>query len=482
MPEREPIGDLAIVLHSHMPYVEGFGTYPFGEEWLFDAVARSYLPLLDGVRDLTMTVSPVLADQLEAPGVSERMEEFLRRFRLGAAERDAGAAPDDLRPAADAEAERYGRSLRRLSELGGEALEAFRAAARERNVALIPTAASHAVLPLVATTAGRRLQIDAALRSHERRFGPSEGFWLPECAYRPGIERLLAERNLRYFCVDQSRYEEPLDALAPVRAPDDLVAFTIDWETVELVWSDRGYPAHDAYGEFHRLSMEGSRLWAVSGGAYEPDAALERASRDAEDFADRVAARLGRFRSERARPGLVIFAVDTEFLGHWWSEGPAWLAAVLREAPAHGIRLVTLPEALERHEPQARPLRESSWGEEKDLRTWDSPGVVDIAWAARRLELRLVGALAAGELRDDAAERAARELLALQASDWAFLDRRERAGEYPFQRATGHAHALLEAIHSGAHGPASGAARADDIDPRMRNLAPDLSLAPLLEP
>ena len=43
---REQVGDLAIVLHSHMPYVEGFGTYPFGEEWLFDAVARSYLPVL----------------------------------------------------------------------------------------------------------------------------------------------------------------------------------------------------------------------------------------------------------------------------------------------------------------------------------------------------------------------------------------------------------------------------------------------------
>ena len=41
------VGDLAIVLHSHMPYVEGFGTYPFGEEWLFDAVVRSYLPVLE---------------------------------------------------------------------------------------------------------------------------------------------------------------------------------------------------------------------------------------------------------------------------------------------------------------------------------------------------------------------------------------------------------------------------------------------------
>src|SRR5437764_12078179 len=90
-PGRESVGDLAIVLHSHMPYVEGFGTYPFGEEWLFDAVARSYLPVLDRARDLTMTVTPVLADQLEAPGVARRMSSFLRRFRLGGAERDPTA-------------------------------------------------------------------------------------------------------------------------------------------------------------------------------------------------------------------------------------------------------------------------------------------------------------------------------------------------------------------------------------------------------
>ena len=40
-------GELALVLHTHMPYVEGFGTWPFGEEWLFEAMATCYLPLLD---------------------------------------------------------------------------------------------------------------------------------------------------------------------------------------------------------------------------------------------------------------------------------------------------------------------------------------------------------------------------------------------------------------------------------------------------
>jgi len=117
-----------------------------------------------------------------------------------------------------------------------------------------------------------------------------------------------------------------------------------------------------------------------------------------------------------------------------------------------------------------RPLTASSWGEEKDLRTWDSPPVADLAWGARRLELRLLRALAQG-LRGPAALRAARELLAVQASDWAFLDKRGQAGDYPFRRVTDHAEALLEAIDS----PASS-------DPRMRALAPDLSLAPLLEP
>src|SRR5439155_3317948 len=46
-PSMSDRGELALVLHTHMPYVEGFGTWPFGEEWLWEAVATVYLPLLD---------------------------------------------------------------------------------------------------------------------------------------------------------------------------------------------------------------------------------------------------------------------------------------------------------------------------------------------------------------------------------------------------------------------------------------------------
>ena len=470
MPDR--VGDLALVLHSHMPYVEGFGTYPFGEEWLFDAVCRSYVPVLDAAERLTLTVTPVLADQLEADGVPRRLREFVRSFRVGSAEADAADVEAELRPPCAAEAERYGAAQRRLEAVGDDLLELFREPASAGRVELLASAATHAVLPQLATTAGRRLQIDAGLRSHRRRFGEPAGFWLPECAYAPGLGRLLGERGLRCFLTDQSAHERSLDALAPVATGEGPVAFAIDWEAIGWLWSLDGYPSDALHADFHRKSWRGTRPWAIGGSPYKPEAAATRAREQASEFAAAVGDRLRRYRAERGSPGLVVFAIDTELLGHWWWEGPEWLAEVQRIAPAQGVELVTLSQALESHPARERELHPSSWGAGKDLRTWDSPVVADLAWAARRLELRLLRELRRpGGARGAAAERAARELLAVQSSDWAFLDSRRQAGDYPFARAIAHAEAMLDAIHSPAQ-PQRG----------LRNLAPDLSLAPLSEP
>jgi 1,4-alpha-glucan branching enzyme len=469
--DEETAGDLAIVLHSHMPYVEGFGTYPFGEEWLFDAVIRSYLPVLEVAERLTMTVTPVLADQLEDAGAAARLREFLVDWRIGAAEADMEQVPVECRDACEAELARYRHALELLDAAGGDPLRPFRDAAREGRVALAASAATHAALPLLATRAGLRLQLDAGIRSHRRRFGWDGGFWLPECAYVPGMERHLAEHGVRWFCVDQSAHrQDSRDALTPVATGAGPVALPIDWEAIQWLWSLDGYPSDPAHAQFAGKSLRGVRLWKVGGGAYDPAAAEAVARRQAGRFLTAVAARLRDFATERGRRGLLVFAIDTELLGHWWSEGATWLRGVLAGAEEAGVRLLTVPRALAEHEPVERALTASTWGEEKDLRTWDSPEVADLAWGGRRLELRLLRALAQG-LRGPAALRAARELLAVQASDWAFLDKREQAGDYPYRRVTDHAEAMLEAIDS----PASS-------DPRMRALAPDLSLAPLLEP
>jgi 1,4-alpha-glucan branching enzyme len=82
--------------------------------------------------------------------------------------------------------------------------------------------------------------------------------------------------------------------------------------------------------------------------------------------------------------------------------------------------------------------------------------VAELAWGARAAELRL----AARAHRPP--ERALRELLALQSSDWAFLHTRGTAGDYPRQRAEGHLRALERAL-------------AGDAEPALRSLAPDLA-------
>ncbi len=464
------MGDLAIVLHSHMPYVEGFGTYPFGEEWLFDAVIRSYLPVLEVAERLTMTVTPVLADQLEDEGARRRLRSFLTDLRIGAAEADIAEVPAECRTACEAERDRYRRALQLLDDFGGDPLRPFQVAAADGRVALATSAATHAVLPLLATRAGIGLQLDAGIRSHRRRFGWGGGFWLPECAYVPGLERLLAERGVRWFCVDQSAHGEPLEALSPIATEEGPVAVPIDWEAIGWLWSLDGYPSDPAHAQFAGKSLRGVRIWKVGGGAYDPVAARAAARRQAEEFLAAAAARLRGYSRSHGKRGLMVFAIDTELLGHWWSEGAEWLGGVIAGADAAGVRLLTVPEALAEHEPEARPLKAATWGEEKDMRTWDSPAVADLAWGARRLELRLLRAVSAG-LRGPAALRAARELIAVQSSDWAFLDQRRQAGDYPFHRAIAHAESALQAIDS----PAS-------TDPHMRSLAPDLSLAPLLEP
>jgi 1,4-alpha-glucan branching enzyme len=481
---RRDRGELALVLHTHMPYVEGFGTWPFGEEWLWEAVATVYLPLLRALRDapVTVSVTPVLCDQLEALAgdAGDRFLAFLRDVRAeihaeDAAGLDGGGehklAAEVRRAAAD-----YREADRAFGELHGRLVEALAELERLSPIELWTSAATHAVLPLLATDAGLRLQVMTGIRSHERRFGTfGGGFWLPECAYADGIERELAECGVDAFCVDQTESlgHGSLDQLEPIATPAGPVAVPIDWETIALVWDPRGYPAHADYRNYHGRTVHDLRPWSNGGEPYRHWEALVLARRHAREFVARVASRLDAYRAERGRPGLVCCALDTELLGHWWYEGIAWLQFVLDEAHLQGVPLATVGDALTRVEPVERELRPSSWGRPKDLTTWDSPRVAEIAFAARRAELRTVAGATASGRGGPALERAARELLALQSSDWAFQVTHELAADYPLERVRAHERELdaaLGALQDSGAVPEAG----------VRNLAPSVELTALL--
>ncbi|HEX6458741.1 MAG TPA: 1,4-alpha-glucan branching protein domain-containing protein [Thermoleophilaceae bacterium] len=470
-------GSLAVVLHSHMPYVEGFGTWPFGEEWLWEAVATVYLPLLDILRGQPVTVglTPVLCDQLETltGEAGERFTSFLRQIRAPIHDEDARGLESTGQPGLAAEVRRaasdYTGADEAFTALGGDLLSAFR---ELPGVELWTSAATHAVLPLVATEPGRQLQIGAGVASHERRFGGwSGGFWLPECAYEPGLEREVAELGTRCFCVDQTNAPaEPWDQLEPVATEAGPIAVPIDWETVELVWGPSGYPAHPLYRNYHGRTIHDLKPWNNGGHPYDHEAGVQVARGHAARFVDHVGKKLDAYSERRGRPGLVCFALDTELIGHWWYEGPAFLAEVLALCAEQGVELVTLPAALDTIEPvSGRELAPSSWGRGKDLSTWDSPKVAELAFGARSAELRTLAAAARSHGASPALERAARELLALQSSDWAFITTYDLAGDYPRQRVDAHLTELNAAL-------------AGEADARLRNLAPELDLAPLIAP
>ncbi len=447
-------GTLSLVLHTHLPYVEGFDRWPFGEEWLFEAVASCYLPLLDVLGDgapLTLSLTPVLADQLAAPGVGERFTAFVEDVRRETHRRDLAALGAELGPALEHSLAQYEAALARLRALDGDLLGAL-----APHVSWT-SAATHPVLPLLATAAGVRLQLRAGIESHRDRFGQDwrGGLWLPECAHAPWLDALLEEAGVHATVVElPGEHARPLrSAAGPLLAP-------LDREVVDLVWGAEGYPSLPAQRAYGRRTPHDHRPWANDGTPYDPQRAREEAEDAARDFVTRVRERV-------AGGGLCVCAVDTELLGHWWHEGPWWLAAVLEEAPAQGLELAPLDDALARHPavPAPRDLPATSWGAGRDLRTWSGPQVAELAFRARDAELRVVAAGRAADLR------AVRELLALQSSDWAFLVTNDLAAEYGHRRSRGHREALDAAL-----------AAPGTLAPAVRSLAPHARVDPLLEP
>src|SRR5213078_2168993 len=173
--------------------------------------------------------------------------------------------------------------------------------------------------------------------------------------------------------------------LQPVATAGGPLLVPVDRATVELVWSDGGYPAHGAYRDYHRRSARDHHPWANDGAVYAPERAAAQARADAADFVARVRERV-------AGGGLAVCALDTELLGHWWYEGVGWLEAVVDEAGRQGLEIVRLDDALEEADPAPMPPGHhgvTTWGTPGDLTTWSSPAVADLAVAARDAELRV---------------------------------------------------------------------------------------------
>lgn len=486
-----PAGHLCPVLHAHLPYVRHPELDdPLEEDWLFEAISETYLPLLDRftrwTKDglpwrLTMTVSPTLAAMLEDPLLQKRYRRHVGNL-LALLEKEQKRL--EWQPEYRRVAEMYVARLMRCREAferdwQGNLLHGFRKFHDLGHLELLACAATHALLPLAHYPKAVEVQLEVGCREFERHFGHRpHGIWLPECGYHPSMNDALKNAGLRYFHLDAHgvAYAEPrprYGVYSPILAPDhDLIAVGRDVEVARQVWSSiEGYPGDPAYREFHRdigfqLDLEylkphlhslgvrhftGLKYERVTGRTeakqvYDPESALLKAEEHAEDFyQSRIRQTQWLREAMPDRPPLLVCPFDAELFGHWWYEGPDWLDFLVRRCclPASPIALSTVPSFLaeQRWVQRCQPAF-STWGEGGYCGFWLNETNDWIYPPLHGLMERFGELVAAidipGKERERAMNQALREILLAQSSDWAFLMKAGTMAEYAAGRVRTH--------------------------------------------
>jgi 1,4-alpha-glucan branching enzyme len=479
------VGTVAFVLHTHLPWVAHAGTWPVGEEWLHQAFTGSWRRVIaaverlagEGRRDLiTLGVTPVLAAMLDDPYCLREIHTWAGLWQLRA-EGLAGRSEPHLRDLAALEFRAASECLADVEArwLSGGLSAVLRPLVDAGVVELLGGPATHPFLPL-ADPRVTAAQLAVGLDDARLRLGRAPaGIWSPECGYAPGLERLYAAAGVERFVVDGPALRGQTAAARPV-GDSGVLCFGRDLEVTYRVWSPRaGYPGAPEYRDFHtfdhpsgfrparvtarRLPPEAKRPW-------EPAAAAAAVRRDVAEFVDVVLARLRGLADRHGRPGLVVACYDTELFGHWWYEGPAWLEAVLRALPEHGVRVTTLRGTVEAgHVGAPVELPASSWGSGKDWRVWDNPAVAGLLAEAETVQRRLLSVLdAAGRdqarrAREPALDQLVREAFLVLSSDWAFMVTKGSAADYARGRAATHARRFAELARRVEDGAPAEAAR-----------------------
>jgi 1,4-alpha-glucan branching enzyme len=483
------VSHLALILHAHLPFVRHPEHDHFLEEdWLFEAITETYIPLLQMMQRLvndavpfkiTMSLTPTLCAMLQDELLRER---YVRHadllIDLAARERKRNRNNPKLRELASFYLEMFSESRHFFSEeCNRDLLSSFRQLRKTGALEIIASAATHGLLPLIQQQSreAARAQVLIGRDAFVDAFGEEpNGFWLPECAYAPGIDFLLQEANIRWFVLDAHGLlfgtPHPRRAIyAPCYTPAGPAAFARDRDSSRQVWSaTEGYPGDPAYREFYRdvgfdLPLEhlgpiardekkflGVKYHRITGGEkekefYDRAAAEKAADAHAHHFLEQRRAQIRQLSALDVDPIMVI-PFDAELFGHWWFEGPRFLELFIRKSASdqNDFRLTTPTDYLKANPTQQtiQPAA-SSWGDQGHLQVWiDKTN----GWIYPRLhgaicqmtKLARAHANDSDPLTGRVLRQLARELLLAQSSDWAFLMRSGTAREYATKRTIDH--------------------------------------------
>jgi 1,4-alpha-glucan branching enzyme len=323
-----PVGRFLLCLHSHMPYVVSHGKSPHGTDWLTEAMAECYLPLLHALDRLndegikprwTVNIVPILAEQLTDPALQDEFEGYCQsKIDFAVSDQKRFEREGDLRMQGLALhwQRYYTRALVQFKhKWGRDIVAAFRHFQDIGSIEIITSGATHGYQALLGTDESARAQVRLGRQVYEKHFGRKpRGIWMPECAYRPrydwkspvdpnavpiprmSTDEILAQEGFEYTFVDShmirggmplGTYAANFPQLAELFArsskfftppdefrseyehymlPTGVTVFARDPETTVKVWSgEAGYPGDPHYLEFHKQLYPGRlRYWRIS--------------------------------------------------------------------------------------------------------------------------------------------------------------------------------------------------------------------------
>lgn len=228
-------GYFTFVLHAHLPYVLSHGKWPHGMDWLSEAAAETYIPIVRVMRELieegvtphlTVDISPVLAEQLADESFKDEFIAYLNQ-KIDAAQIDSEEFSKydqkDMLEMSHFWEEFYQDLLDQFNAMNRDIIAEFKKLQDEGYLEMMTCGATHGYFPLLSRDESLQSQVKAAVKSHTRHFGKApRGIWLPECAYRPsyrwkkpvddgtdmepyprkGTDEFLSENGIEFFIVD----------------------------------------------------------------------------------------------------------------------------------------------------------------------------------------------------------------------------------------------------------------------------------------
>lgn len=489
-------GYFCFILHAHLPFVRHPEEEYFLEEnWLFEAITETYIPLIDvfdrllndGVDfRMTMSLTPPLVSMFQDELLQNRYIRHINRLiELAEKEIERTAYQPDYHGLALM----YHRRFIEAKEIfvdkyQKDLVSAFKKFQDAGCLEIVASAATHAYLPNLAVNhSDVKAQIEIGVENYQRAFGrPPKGFWLPECGYYPGLDQHLKEAGIRYFFLDSHGIvnAEPkprYSIYGPLYCPSGVAAFGRDWESSKQVWSSReGYPGDPDYREYYRdigheleyeyikpyIHLDGFRIntglkyWRITGNteykqAYRPDWAREKAANHAGNFMFNREKQIEYLSCRMDRRPIIVAPYDAELFGHWWFEGPMWIDFLIRKMvyDQKTVKLIAPSEYLSEYPTNQVALPSaSSWGWKGYSEVWLEGGN---DWLYRHLHkagqrmVELTGRFRShlrsgskGGIIRRALNQAARELLLAESSDWPFIMKTQTMVPYAHRRVKQH--------------------------------------------